>query len=147
VTAASDRPSPRHPVVVGYDGSPSARNALAYAAGMARRSGRPLLVVHVLPPTVRSDPLTGLAVALPSDLEAMERWLLAELDQVADTAGLSVHVRARRGGRARELAATAAELSADALVIGAPTRCWHYFAGFAAGRLATHAHCTVILVP
>jgi len=83
VSAASDRPAPRHPVIVGYDGSPSARNALAYAAGMARRSGRPLLVVHVLPPAVRSDPLTGHAVALPSDLEATERWLLAELDQVA----------------------------------------------------------------
>ena len=36
-----------HPVVVGYDGSSSARNALAYAAGLARRLGRPLLVVYV----------------------------------------------------------------------------------------------------
>jgi nucleotide-binding universal stress UspA family protein len=147
VSGASDRPAPRHPVIAGYDGSPAARNALAYAAGMARRSGRPLLVVHVLPPAVRSDPLTGVAVALPSDLEAMERWLLAELDQVADTADLSVHVRARRGNRAGELAATAAELGADALVIGAPTRCWHYFAGAAAGRLARHSRCTVIVVP
>jgi nucleotide-binding universal stress UspA family protein len=114
---------------------------------MARRSGRPLLVVHVLPPAIRSDPLTGHAVAPPSDREAVERWLLAELDQVADAADLRVHVRARRGSRARELAATAAELSADALVIGAPTRCWHYFAGAAAGRLARHARCTVIVVP
>src|ERR1700735_5049587 len=29
-----------HPVVVGYNGSASAANALAYAAGMARRLGR-----------------------------------------------------------------------------------------------------------
>ena len=40
---------PGHPVVIGYDGSPSSRNALAYAAGMARRLARPLLVVYVVP--------------------------------------------------------------------------------------------------
>jgi nucleotide-binding universal stress UspA family protein len=33
-----------HPVVVGYDGSPCSRNALAYAAGVARRLGRSLLI-------------------------------------------------------------------------------------------------------
>lgn len=114
---------------------------------MARRSGRPLLVVHVLPPTVRSDPLTGHIVALPSDLEVMERWLLAELNRVADADDLNVYVRARRGSRARELAATAAELSADALVIAAPTRFWHYLAGSSAGRLARQSRCTVIVVP
>ena len=38
-----------HPVVVGYDGSPSSRNALAYAAGVSRRLSRPLVIVHVTP--------------------------------------------------------------------------------------------------
>jgi hypothetical protein len=38
-------PEPGHPVVAGYDGSQSSRNALAYAAGLARRLARPLLVV------------------------------------------------------------------------------------------------------
>jgi len=36
-----------HPVIAGYDGSASSRNALAYAAGVSRRLGRPLLVVYV----------------------------------------------------------------------------------------------------
>src|SRR5690242_18610902 len=36
-----------HPVVVGYDGSAASRNALAYAAGMARRLGRTLLVAYI----------------------------------------------------------------------------------------------------
>ncbi|MGE5290069.1 MAG: hypothetical protein ACM3ML_23350, partial [Micromonosporaceae bacterium] len=45
---AQPRPmSLAHPVVAGYNGSASARNALAYAAGMARRLGRPLLMVYV----------------------------------------------------------------------------------------------------
>ena len=36
-----------HPVIAGYDGSASSRNALAYAAGVSQRLGRPLLVVYV----------------------------------------------------------------------------------------------------
>ena len=32
-----------HPVVAGYDGSASSRNALAYAVGLSIRLGRPLL--------------------------------------------------------------------------------------------------------
>lgn len=95
-----------HPVVVGYDGSASSRHALAYVAGMGRRLGRPLLVAYV---TKRP---TGTA---PAPL----RLLLAELDGVAE---LEVQVRTRRGRPARELAALAAELHADALVTGAPMR-------------------------
>ena len=43
-----------HPVVAGYDGSPSSRNALAYAAGVSRRLARPLVVVHVTPVSTAS---------------------------------------------------------------------------------------------
>src|SRR6266542_12904 len=40
-----------HPVMAGYDGSGSSRHALAYAAGMARRLGRPLLVAYITSPS------------------------------------------------------------------------------------------------
>jgi nucleotide-binding universal stress UspA family protein len=136
-----------HPVVAGYDGSASARNALAYAAGMARRLGRPLLVVYVTSPGVYCEPLTGQVVGLPRDNDALERWLLTELDAVADSGELEVHVRTRRGSPARELAAVASEFSADALVIGAPRRLWHHVAGSVPGWLARHASCPVIVVP
>jgi nucleotide-binding universal stress UspA family protein len=117
-----------HPVIVGYDGSASARNALAYAAGTARRLGRPLLAVYVTS-------------------SGVHRELLAELDDVAHLAELEVHVRIQRGSPARELAFLAAELSADALVIGAPTHVWHHLAGSVPGWLARHASCPVIVVP
>lgn len=136
-----------HPVVAGYDGSASARNALAYAAGMARRLGRPLLVTYVASPGVYCEPLTGQVVGMPRDADALERWLLTELDQVTDPAGLEVHVRTRRGSPARELAALAAEFSADALVIGAPGHFWHHIAGSVSGWLARHASCPVVVVP
>jgi nucleotide-binding universal stress UspA family protein len=136
-----------HPVIAGYDGSSSARNALAYAAGMARRLGRPLLMVYVTSPGVYCEPLTGQVVGLLRDADALERWLLTELDQVTDPDELEVHVRTRRGNPARELAAMAAEFSADALVIGAPRHFWHHLAGSVPGWLARHAKCPVIVVP
>ena len=136
-----------HPVVVGYDGSQSSRNALAYAAGMARRLARPLLIVHVCPAGVYCEPLTGQVVGVQRDREELERWLVAEFDQIADRAGLKVCVLTRRGNAARELAATADEQGADALVIGAPTRLWHQVAGSVPGWLARHAHCPVMVVP
>jgi nucleotide-binding universal stress UspA family protein len=136
-----------HPVIAGYDGSASSRNALAYAAGVSKRLGRPLLVVYVCSSGVYCEPLTGQVVGAVRDAEALERWLLAELDQVADHADIDAHVRTRRGSPARELAAAAEEFSADALVIGAPTHIWHRIAGSVSGWLARHARCPVIVVP
>ena len=137
----------QHPVIAGYDGSESSRNALAYAAGVSQRLGRPLLVVYVCSSGVYCEPLTGQVVGVPRDAEALERWLLAELDQVTGHADVDVHVRTRRGSPARELAAAAEEFSADALVIGAPKHIWHRVAGGVSGWLARHARCPVIVVP
>lgn len=136
-----------HPVIVGYDGSASSRNALAYAAGVSERLCRPLLIVYVCSSGVYCEPLTGQVVGVTRDADALERWLLAELDQVTGHADIDVHVRTRRGSPARELAAAAEEFSADALVIGAPTRFWHRLAGSVSGWLARHASCPVIVVP
>ncbi len=136
-----------HPVITGYDGSASSRNALAYAAGVSIRLGRPLLVVYVCTSGVYCEPLTGQVVGVPRDTEALERWLLAELDQVTGHAEVDVHIRTRRGSPARELAAAADEFKAEALVIGAPARCWHRVAGSVSGWLARHARCPVIVVP
>jgi nucleotide-binding universal stress UspA family protein len=136
-----------HPVIAGYNGSASARNALAYAAGMARRLGRPLLIVYVASPGVYCEPLTGQVVGLLRDADSLERWLLTELDQAADAGGLEVHVRTRRGSPARELASIASEFSADALVIGAPRHFWHQLIGSVPAWLARHARCPVIVVP
>ena len=136
-----------HPVIAGYDGSASSRNALAYAAGVSRRLGRPLLVVYVCSSGVYCEPLTGQVVGAMRDTEAVERWLLSELDQVTGQVEVDVHVRTRRGNPARELAAAAEEFNADALVIGAPGHFWHRVAGSVSGWLARHARCPVIVVP
>ncbi len=133
--------------MVGYNGSASSRNALAYAAGMARRLDRPLLLVYVTSPGVYCEPLTGQVVGLLRDADSLERWLLTEFDQATDATGLEVHVRTRRGNPARELAAMAAEFSADALVIGASRHFWNHLFGSVPAWLSRHAKCPVIVVP
>src|SRR5215469_13244213 len=147
-SSSQQRPiSLAHPVIAGYDGSAAARNALAYAAGLARRLGRPLLMVYVTSPGVYCEPLTGQVVGLLRDADSLERSLITELDQATDASELEVHVRTRRGSPARELAAIAAEFSADALVIGAPRHFWHHLIGSVPSWLARNARCPVIVVP
>jgi nucleotide-binding universal stress UspA family protein len=114
---------------------------------MARRLGRSLLVAYVTSPGVFCEPLTGQVIAALRDSTETQRWLLAELDEVCDRAGLDVRIVTRQGRPARELAAAAAEFSADALVIGAPSAPWHHVAGSVPGWLARHADCPVIVVP
>jgi nucleotide-binding universal stress UspA family protein len=135
-----------HPVIVSYDGSASARNALAYGLGLARRLGCPLLVVHVVRIHFYGGPLGSGLVEL-FDAELTERWLCRELHEVANLEGVAVYVRVRRGSAARELAAAVALFSADALVIGAPAPYWRYLAGSVAAWLVKRARCPVIVVP
>jgi nucleotide-binding universal stress UspA family protein len=134
-------------VVIGYDASPSSRNALAYAAGLARRLGRPLLVVYVVPFGVYCEPMTGQVICAARERQDFEPWLLAELDEVCDAEGLDVRVMARRGNAAKELAAAADTSSADALVVGASAHKLRHVAGSIPGWLARHARCPVIVVP
>jgi nucleotide-binding universal stress UspA family protein len=138
---------PAHPVVIGYDGSPSSRNALAYAAGMARRLAQPLLIVYVVPFGVYCEPMTGQVICASRERGELESWLMAEFDQVCDREGLEVSVIARRGNAAKELAATVSSSHADALVVGAPGHRLHHLAGSIPGWLARHARCPVIVVP
>ena len=130
-----------HPVIAGYDGSASSRNALAYAAGLARRLAQPLLLVYVVPVGVFCEPVTGQVLCAPRERGELDSWLLAELDEVCDADGLEVSVMARRGNAARELAAAADSSSADALVVGAPGHWLHHLVGSIPSWLARHARC------
>ena len=143
----ANSPEPGHPVVVGYDGSQSSRNALAYATGLARRLSRPLLVVYVVPYGVYCEPMTGQVICASREKGELERWLISELNQVCDAEGLEVSVIARRGNAAKELAAAADVSSADALVVGAPGHRLHHMVGSIPSWLARHARCPVIVVP
>ena len=134
--AGSGSAEHRYPILTGYDGSTASRRALAYAAGMARRLDRWLVVVHVWRPI--GSPVVPLAELM--------RWLSAELAG-ADLTGLDIEMIVRYSSPARELRAITAERKADAIVVGAPERFPHRFAGSVAAWLARHARCPAVIVP
>ncbi len=131
--------SRRHPVLASYDGSLPSKNALAYAAGLARRADRWLLIVRIWR-------LGGLVPApLTRDAQAEQvRQLRAELAET-DLTGLDVEIIVRLGDPAAELRKMAADRRADAIVIGAARR-FRHLAGVPA-RLVQHACCPAVVVP
>ena len=126
----------RYPILAGYDGSMASRRALAYAAGMARRLDRWLVVVHVRRPIGTAEVPLGELMRRPREELAC-----------ADPTGLDIEMIVRYGSPARELRAITAERKADAIVVGAPERFPHRFAGSVAAWLARHARCPAVIVP
>jgi nucleotide-binding universal stress UspA family protein len=130
-------------IVVGIDGSPAARAALAWAAEHARYVGSPLLAVS--------------AWSLPADVEGpvspeIERYvrtrLVETLGEVVGDADVTVLAGVLRG----QADAALVELSASAslLVVGCqgqgngePTQ---RLLGDVTERVVTHAHCPVVVV-
>ena len=129
----------RHPILAGYDGSPPSTHALAYAAGLARRADRWLLIARIWR-------LGGLVPApLTRDAQAERvQQLRAELAET-DLTGLDVEIIMRIGDPAAELIKIAADRRADAVVIGAARRFRHLAAMPA--RLVRHACCPAVVVP
>jgi nucleotide-binding universal stress UspA family protein len=119
----------RHPVLAVYDGSAASKHALAYAAGLARRADRWLVILRVWRSGVRQA-------------ERMRR-LRADLAD-ADLGGLDIEILARIGPPARELIRATAERRADALVIGASRRLTRVPV---TARVLRHAACPAVVVP
>lgn len=125
-------------VVVGVDGSPSGRLALAWAAGEAALSGRPLVVVHCM---TRSA--ARAASRRPAEvLDAAEGWL-AERHP-----GLAVHTQLREAAPGPGLLATAG--AADSVVVGSHRTAGGGLAGVLLGStalyVALHAPCPAVVV-
>ncbi|WP_157248496.1 universal stress protein [Nonomuraea typhae] len=126
-------------IVVGYDGTGPSRNALAYAAGLARRD-------HA-----------GLLIAFVESLTSATLWFYAGAPFVPDPAGdLAEDLReelrglavpwqfvAMRGDAIRALESLADASMADAIVVGRSRSMWH---SVAVG-LARRSRRTVLIVP
>ena len=119
----------RHPILAVYDGSAASKHALAYAAGLARRADRWLVIIRIWRSGIRQA-------------ERMRR-LRAELADT-DLGGLDIEIVARIGDPARELIWATAEHRADALVIGASRR---LIRAPMTARVLRHAACPAVVVP
>lgn len=120
----------RHPIMALYDGSAASKHALAYAAGLARRADRWLVILRIW------------RMSTSGQVEQMRR-LRAELAD-ADLAGLDIEIISRIGDPAKELIKVTAERRADAIVIGGSRR---FLRAMMTARVTRRAACTTVVVP
>lgn len=138
-TRHSCDPAFRHGVVVGFDGSTSSERALAYAIGMARRSGSGLIIVHVanrLPTTVWAGCEPPVFVDVPDHRTEVLGLELACADYLSEVPWVLVE---RGGDICHELEEVGREYSADAIVVGSTHGIVGRIFGSVAGRLARRA--------
>lgn len=134
------------PVMVGYDKSEASRRALLYAAGLARRLRRQLLVVHVAPACAGDAVVTAYPAPGGAHMEPL-LWLVDEVSKLSDISDVSVYLAQLCGRRGRSLHHVAAWVHAEALVLGAPRRRRRRVFGSLPALLVRRADCPVITVP
>lgn len=136
-------------VVVAVDGTASSLRAVSYAAGLARRNGAVLTLVHV-----RKVPSTAAwlgSVGAPIEEMDLEDRGLTVMEQLANVArserGVEVECAVCDGVTTREIARVADELHADAVVVGCSRSRLHRIAGSVAARLVRRGSWPVTVVP
>jgi nucleotide-binding universal stress UspA family protein len=129
-------------IVVGYDGSDSARRALGRAAELAGEGeDARIVVVHA------TRPLYPRPYDMPDqDEEARSEVLLEEARQLLVARGIEPETRSRVGGAAEELVGTAAEVEAETIVVGRRRSTAAHMLGSVSSRVVDEAPCDVLVV-
>jgi nucleotide-binding universal stress UspA family protein len=140
----SDGPSV---IVLGYDGSPPATRAAAYAAGLARRHGGLLLVVTVDAPPSSVGFAPGAAGAWQQAMEGVIEQARASLEEAAGRYGFTWELLPRRGDVSSALVEVASERHADVIVVGASSSARHRVLGSVPVQLVKAGQAPVTVVP
>jgi nucleotide-binding universal stress UspA family protein len=101
-------------IVVGYDGSNGAREALRAAAGLARELGAGLVVAF----SYHVDPMGGEVQDLAAALRERGERLVAEAQEIARDSGVEAEPAVIAQRAAEGLAQLAAERAARMIVVG-----------------------------
>lgn len=139
----------RKTIVVGVDGSPESRKALAWAAAEAASHGSDLYAVNAWEHTLM-PPAGSVGVSehyVPDDSQRTADDLVRVIkEELGEEPAVLVHPRVKQGSPARVLIQESAD--ADLLVVG--TRGHGGFAGLVLGSVSQHvaayAKCPVVVV-
>jgi nucleotide-binding universal stress UspA family protein len=140
--------SQRKPVVVGVDGSATARHAVRWAAERARRDGVPLRMVHAYHlPLGHPAGVTEDRSVLDTLRRDGRRWL-AEARDVAGVAAPGLTIRTELAAAPPMTVLLRESEHASVLVLGnrGRTALADLLVGSTALALTGHAHCPVVLV-
>ena len=141
-------------IVVGTDGSDTARTAVRYAIDLAHQLGARLQVVSAYEP-VTDQRLRNEQVEIPKDLQWMvnpRANVLAMLEETADEAreaGVGkVETFARQGDAADAILDVAEEQRSDLIVVGnkGMTGAKRFLLGSVPNKVSHHAPCSVLIV-
>jgi nucleotide-binding universal stress UspA family protein len=141
-------------IVVGTDGSDTARTALAQAIGLARQSGARLQIVSAYEP-VSDQRLRNQQIEVPKDLEWIVnprgdvlQMLDAAREQAAKAGVTEVETFARQGDAADAILDVAEEQRSDLIVVGnrGMTGASRFLLGSVPNKVSHHAPCSVLIV-
>lgn len=149
VVKASDDSAPkRERIVVGIDGSPTSRRALAWALDAARAHHARVEVVHAWHPSY-VNPMDAYLISSADIIEQSARQVLDEAIDDADDAGLASPIEAVlvMGTAAASVLEVAED--ADLIVVGSrqQSAAGCLFLGSVSIQLTDHAACPVVVVP
>ncbi len=135
-------------IVVAYDGSAGAREALRMAVELARQDDARLVAVAVEAHLPRYAATVG---EMEEEHQAEERdarrWL-NEAAAYADERGVELTTRTVIGHPAQAISRVAADQRADLVVIGhsGHSGAWGHFLGGVTEKVSRHAPCSVLIV-
>jgi len=141
-------------IVVGTDGSDTAKEAVRQAAELAKAVGGRILLVSAYEPVPESR-LRQERTELPADVtwmvnprEDVQGVLDAEAERISDTGISGVETFAREGDPADAILDVAEEQGADLIVVGnkGMTGARRFLLGSVPNKVSHHAPCNVMIV-
>jgi nucleotide-binding universal stress UspA family protein len=141
-------------IVVGTDGSDTARTAVRYAIDLANQLGARLQIVSAYEP-ISDQRLRNEKIDVPKDLQWMVNprddvlLLLRDAKEEAQSAGVAqVETFARQGDAADAILDVAEEQRSDLVVVGnkGMTGAKRFLLGSVPNKVSHHAPCSVLVV-
>lgn len=133
-------------VLIAFDGSPSASKAFDLALQMCPETSPEIFVVSVAQPPEQAE-MVEMDAVLDAAREYFEK-LFAELRDKAAASSFRITTEILIGHPADQVVHYAAENQCDVILVGqrGKSRIEQWLLGSVSKRIATYAHCTVIIV-